>query len=189
MALPATDNFNRADGGIGTNWTAQQSTFNVLSNQCVPSAAADTQAFWNADSFNADHYSQVVIATNNDYAGVAVRCSGTGAGSNSYTWLNASLGIYKLVSGTYTNIQGGNAISGGDTIKFTAEGTSLKIFKNAVQLNTTLTDSTHDGTSSAPGIYAFQVGAPALDDWEGDNIAAAGGGAKAQSTLTLMGVQ
>ena len=56
-----SDNFNRADGGIGANWTVQDSeTPQIVSNQIDgANFTADAVAFWNVDSFGANQYSKI----------------------------------------------------------------------------------------------------------------------------------
>jgi hypothetical protein len=59
------DNFNRADGAVGTSsggeaWTASAGTVNVSSNQAVASAAANTRAYLEAGQ--ADGYVEATIS-------------------------------------------------------------------------------------------------------------------------------
>jgi hypothetical protein len=46
------DNFNRANGAIGSNWTGDKSSFTITSNQLV--ASSDGMLFWKTNSFGAD---------------------------------------------------------------------------------------------------------------------------------------
>lgn len=60
MALPASDDFNRANStDIGTNWTPQSGSFELSSNAVLPngsSAGTENAEFWNADTFGNDQY-------------------------------------------------------------------------------------------------------------------------------------
>jgi hypothetical protein len=186
MALPATDNFNRADGGLGSNWTTQTGfTAPAISGNRVVSGGGYGFAYWNADVFNDAQYSQVIYYTSGGEPGVTVRASG----SRGYWLYLASAGsnttnIFRYDSnGNYSNLAGlGSQIGNGDTGKLTANGSTIEAFKNGVSIGS-VTDTTY--SSGSAGIEAGT-----LDDWEGGNLGGGGGGgSKAPSTLTLMGVQ
>jgi len=52
---PILDNFDRANGAIGTNWSGYTTAFSITSNQLdVTANGFDTYAFWNNTSFGAD---------------------------------------------------------------------------------------------------------------------------------------
>ena len=73
----ASDNFNRADGALGANWTkppASQNNLVIVNNQ-VGVDVEDTHnyAFWSADSFSQDQYSQVRIGNMGPWPGVIVQ--------------------------------------------------------------------------------------------------------------------
>jgi hypothetical protein len=170
MSLPATDNFNRADdpASLGANWTVQVGTVAIVSNQ-ASLQVANTEAFWNADVFANDHYSQVVDAFATGDDGCMVRASGTGGGRNGYLSY-ASSNIYKDVNGSYTLLgSGSGGPSSGDTIKMTAVGTTIAVLVNGVQKNS-LTDSTH--TSGSAGLFGDNANS-LYDNWEGGNVGAA----------------
>jgi hypothetical protein len=60
VALPASDNFNRANANpAGGNWTTMPLAvaIQIISNQCAASGVG-AAARWNADTFGNDQYSQ-----------------------------------------------------------------------------------------------------------------------------------
>ena len=76
--IAATDDFNRADGGLGVNWAkpvpASEHTLVIVNNQVrVDIENSHNYAFWSADSFSQDQYSQVRISNVGPWNGVIVR--------------------------------------------------------------------------------------------------------------------
>ena len=61
---PVLDNFNRANGAIGSNWTGQNdSSFTVFSNQlAINSSGLDSFAAWSPASFGADQEAYVTLS-------------------------------------------------------------------------------------------------------------------------------
>lgn len=68
-STPVLDNFNRADGDTGANWTTDPFAvgaigFNVSSNQAVPSATSpDAEDYWNPATFGGNWEVYLTIAT------------------------------------------------------------------------------------------------------------------------------
>ena len=63
----ASDNFNRADGGLGVNWAkpvpASEQTLVIVNNEVTPDIEnAHCYAYWTGDTFSQDQYSQVRIS-------------------------------------------------------------------------------------------------------------------------------
>jgi len=183
MSLPATDNFNRADGGVGSNWTALQnasavaSGHTIVSNQCKAIQGTGNYAFsyWNADTFPADHYSQVVAANLAAYCGIVVRMPSSGMidGYLLFNTLGGSTNSYRLDDGAFTLMASGlTAPAINSVMKITAESSAIKYYDDGVQMGTTQTDATY-GTGRA-GIFGYNDGSPVVglvDDWEGGSIA------------------
>lgn len=170
MALPATDNFNRANGGLGSNWTIQLEVPAISSNQVVGQTSnGQHHQFWNADTFNDDQYAQVVFRS--AFPGPAVRAAGTGAATDNYFTTSDGPGasIYKQVDGAFTQLTTGTGTSNGDVLYLEVSGTSLVAKKNGAAWMST-TDSTH--ASGSAGCQLFHT-TGALDDWEGGNLATA----------------
>ena len=75
--IAASDDFNRADGGLGANWTkppASENNLVIVNNQVgVDVEDSHNYAFWSADSFSQDQYSQVRISNVGPWNGVIAR--------------------------------------------------------------------------------------------------------------------
>ena len=181
MALPATDDFNRADANpIGGNWTTVfgESALKIVSNQCLQSVSGANRnaAYWNADSFNNDQYSKVKIVSLGtlNTVGPLVRVSPSAETFYRVVTSTTTITVSKCIVGSFTNI--GATISytfaTGDTLKLAVAGTTLEVFVNYVSVGTR-TDS--DIASGSAGIYSRGDGI--VDDWEGGNVAAGGSAA------------
>ena len=76
--IAASDNFNRADGGLGVNWAkpvpASEQTLVIVNNEVTPDIEnAHCYAYWTRDMFSQDQYSQVRISDLRPWNGVIVR--------------------------------------------------------------------------------------------------------------------
>jgi len=181
MALPATDNFNRAS--LGANWTQVTGSLHNVEIFSSTEARSDgtsneAAAYWNADTFADDQYSEVVLSygdggVDSPDCGPLVRCH---ASSEQYylatcdVWDNI-IKIYRNNGGTYTQL-GANisaTIAINDTIRLEMVGTTLEVFVNDVS-QATRTDSTF--TSGSPGMWFWRQRGR-LDTWEGGNVGAA----------------
>lgn len=178
----ATDDFNRADGPIGLNWNSLGGeTFNVVSNAATPANdGINSIAWWIANSFEDDQYSEATIISDNlGFKGVIVRAD-TSGGDNAYlviTFHASTIRIYKVVSSTYTELQDtGITPIAGDRLRIEVTGQApnieLKAYLNDVQIGTTITGLS-DHNSGAAGIFGQDPGGltPRVDDWEGGNMA------------------
>jgi hypothetical protein len=178
MALPATDDFNRAS--LGANWAVMAGAPSCDGAAYVPTGSGDNSARWVADAFANDHYSQAQIAAavTSGENQVLARCAGTnnqyGAATNCATYKD----LYKVVAGSYTDL--GQQTTGaipttGDTIRIEAQGTTLRFVLNGVT-QFSLADSSL--ASGAAGVNVWVNGATPngkLDNWQADNL----GGKKA----------
>lgn len=197
MALPATDNFNRA--AIGTNWTNSEGTLTIEASTVARTgtASVDTAAFWNADTFGNDHYSQckVVVCNTDTQRMVGVTCRHQ-SGANSWygggvlgpLGAGAPVQIRRCLAGVKTTLTSGTAtVVANDVLKLEVSGSSpativLKV--NGVQVLSTTDSSAGLSSGGAAGVFVFSDVVPntdaELDDWTGDNIS--GGGAE---TITM----
>lgn len=183
-ALPASDNFNRANGGLGTNWTDIQAGLMILSNAAGTSGVAATSetAYWNADAFPNDQYAQITLNASpavGNYIGPVVRAVGT----SFYRVLwnpGDSCYVQRFNSGSLTATLTffGLAAGAGDIIKLTAVGgssTVLTVYKNGVAVGT-VTDSSGSVILSGSGGISGSAGPLAtayIDAWEGGAVAGA----------------
>ncbi len=180
-AIPSSDNFNRAnENPIGGNWTNESSdTMQIASNVVWPAAGANlAMAYWNADSYNANQFSQATIggaALGSNYAGVAVRMAAGALTAYIYGDVVGTYKIQKIVAGTTTDIQTCSGTpTASDVLKLSVSGTSLTGTVNG--------GSTCNGTDSSiasgqPGIWGYSsLGNSTVDDWSADNVSGGGGG-------------
>jgi hypothetical protein len=169
-----TDNFNRANGSLGANWTDLLNGLVITSNLCDGASGALNVGYWSANSVAAYQYSQIVSAGTfiGQLFGPAVRCSET---DNCY-WLAVNSAantatIRLLSSGSGSAI--GSAISiatvaAGQTFRLEVDGTTLRSYRNGTLLDT-ITDATH--SSGQPGIVIQANGEfDRADNWEGGDL-------------------
>lgn len=206
MALPGTDTFTGTNGATlqtySANWTDQTHPAKIQNNGVQGDASSYSTAFWSADVFNADQYSQAIYLSGT--CGVVVRASG----SDDFYMLdcNDSGGttsrIYKHTSGGFTQIGSdlGVTWSNGNGMKLDATGTgtvTLKAYKDTgggyAQVGSDCVDASSPLNSGSAGVMALTAGGAAtLDNWEGGNI---GGGVGGGTTtpfpggMPLMGFQ
>lgn len=174
MALPATDNFNRADSsGLGANWTAIVNNWNVVSNTARPAnAGAHDAVYWSADAFANDQECQIVCGTITGVTdgGPGVRVSGTG-GLNGYFvevydsgWI-----LTKFVTGSQSSLTSGSDVfTAGDACKIAVVGTAITVYRNGVSIGASSDASLASG---ACGLWAFGLGT-IVDDFVGNNAGA-----------------
>ena len=195
----ATDNFNRADGGLGANWTtAYNGGFLILGNEARSNGSNnDACSLYSGTTFNDAQYSKVTIAqapTSHYYAlGVATRGNQSAGVWRNYAYIglrdNNERYLARLSGGSPTALQHytGSGINVGDILQLDSDGSLHSPFQNgsADTLLGTATDSTY--ASGVPGLSCYNGSTAAtVDDWEGGNITA--GGTTRPSRMTLLGV-
>ena len=178
----ASDNFNRADGGLGLNWVkpvpASEQTLVILSNQVIPDIDdAHCYAYWLGNTFSQDQYSQVQISNVGPWNGVIVRAQSAidrfymafVFGANDYR-------LYLRKDGLYYSLNTGSTETwvAGDIIRLEAAGLNpvqLKLLRNGNSV-LTYTDATENLVGGSPGIgiYSRPGDHLAIDNWEGGNL-------------------
>jgi hypothetical protein len=187
MGFPTgPDPFTGANGTelhtYNAGWTKQTTDqVSIQSNTAQLTGGGSEGAYkWDGDgAFANDQYAQAVYANTGNYGGVTVRMSGvTTATTNGYIALvdAGKIDLQKITNGTRSNLQAQmtGAVANADTVKLEVIGTAIKVYVNAVQQGTTVTDSSF--ASGQPGIYFLNSLACALDDWTADTIPTGGGG-------------
>lgn len=117
-----TDDFNRADGALGANWTTLAGSGSIVSNRLSINLTGTT-LLWAAATDTTDHYSSIALQTyvaGNTY-GVFVRSDGTTA--NMYQGRRTAAGsfdIRRIVANAATVI-------GSATIAPPADGAILRL--------------------------------------------------------------
>lgn len=192
-----SDNFNRADGGLGTNWTTTtgQEDPQIVSNlvQDKTAGVAPSQAWWNANTFAANQYSQATNIKNTVDAAheiqITVRIDTTGANtayqcrSRGPNGSSVQQRLGKIVTGTPTVLASGNfTINDNDVIRCEVIGSALNYKQNGTSI-LTATDSAISSGAAGFGIVVPGTGTVTdtqLDDWSGDSLCV--------PSLTLIGV-
>ena len=176
--LTAADDFNRANGALGSNWTAMSDGAMTISSQVVGGGSSgqsgDTRT---AETYTSNQYSQVQVTSaqlaGGQWIGPAVRSQNSGQNQylGIYFWNSGSpqLRLYKRTAGSFTQLGSSYPTSGlasGATLRLTATGSTISFLLNGSPV-ITVTDT--GLTGGAPAIIAF--GTAQADNWAGGNIA------------------
>jgi|GEM_PF-1492408 len=190
-STPVLDNFNRANGAIGNNWSGNTSGFSINANQ-LDVGAGDVRLWWNT-AFGADQEVFVKL-TNIDTAASEIDLllkSQSATGYNNgliEVWYEPSQQTVKVV--TYASGQGwveyGAPISvnfaNGDVFgaRATANG-QVEVYRNGSLLGARDVSAWPHATKGGYiGLWIINGSATLLDDFGGGNLGA--GGATATAT-------
>lgn len=189
-----TDNFNRANGALGSNWSTGPSFSapTIVSNAAKgPGGGAWGIAYWNSavNTFSNDQHA-VVTATAVVYVGAVVRHqASTSSGYICFAQVGSnSVFIYRMDSGTFTLLSGpgtGITINVGDTIELDVVGSALSCKISGVAYpSINVTDATY--TSGQPGIGLND--AAGGDNWSAGPIVVPSSTGSASGSATVAGV-
>jgi hypothetical protein len=189
-----SDDFNRADGGLGANWTALVGTWAVVSNQAECNDDNGGSGYYarydgsGADAGSSDMYAEVVTnstqtnGSSNTGPGVRHR-SGATTGYQFPTNLNDSCSFWRINAGSETQIATfTTAVAVGDTVRLEAVGRTFRFKVNGALRNLLQDTNITDGQRGAMNGYnnvgsdvvrvdSFATGpmtdltAPHLADW------------------------
>jgi chitodextrinase len=180
--VAATDDFNRADGGLGMNWAkpvpASEQTLVIANNQVTPDMEnAHCYAYWIGNTFSQDQYSQVRITNVGPWNGVIARAqSNVDRFYMAFVFGPNDYRLYLRKDGLYYSLSTGSTQTwvAGDIIRLEASGSNpvqLTLLRNG---NPVLiyTDTTENllGGSPGIGIYSPYTDHLAIDDWESGNL-------------------
>jgi putative esterase len=174
-STPGADDFNRADGSVGSSWTATSDGAMSISNQMViGTAGQSTGEIRTAETYSSDQYSQIEVTstqlTGTQWIGAAARMQNSGQSGyvGIYTWNSGSpqLQLYVRNAGSWSQLGSYNsgALAAGTQLRLVAVGNTIALLQNGVQ-RIAVSDSTFNG--GAPGIMAN--GAATGDNWAGQN--------------------
>lgn len=198
----AADDFNRADGGLGANWTSVNPNWgdgSIVSNEVVGGAGSVNGSgaanVWSgAGTFSTSQYSKATLAnvawqTSDFWGGVIVRATtDTNANRDYYgliveedTATGQTTRLYKIVNGTYTSLDtdtSNNWVSG-DTIELEAVGvnpTTFTCYRNGTEISGLSGNSDSDLDTGKPGITnSGGTDGPHINAWEGGDVTSASG--------------
>jgi Putative esterase len=159
-ASSATDNFARANGGLGANWTAtSDGGLSIASDQAVGASSGNSGDMWSAEAFTSDQYSQVMLTstqlTATQWVGPSVRAqsSGQDAYVAIYFWNNGSPEIMLFLrNGGWEQLGSSYSVSplaAGAVLSLQAAGSALTV---AVNGTTVITATSTTYTGGAPGL-------------------------------------
>src|SRR6516162_3997963 len=163
-ATTASDDFSRADGGLGANWTDISGGGLAISSQLVTGTAGQvTGDMWSAQAFGSDQYSQDEVTstqlTGGQWIGPGVRLQNGGQNGyvGLYNWNNGSpqLSVFKRSGGGWAQISSVYPVSplaAGTTLQLSAVGSVISFLENGIVV-IQVTDASFTG--GAPGIVSF----------------------------------
>jgi len=180
----ASDDFNRADGSLGPNWTDISDGGLAITSQAVAGTASTAVSgdIWAGGTFTSDQYSQATVTstqlTGQQWIGPMVRAQNGGQNAyvGIYSWSNGSpvLMLFKR-SGSNNWTQLGSTynsgpLAAGAQLEVVAIGSTISFLLNGVtQISATDTSL----TGGAPGIMSYGTGQ--VDQWSGGSINASAG--------------
>ena len=137
--VPITDDFNRADGSPGANWTAIAGTYSIASNQIAPTGGTADYTYHNVASFGSDAEASVRISVLGGQPSISL-LTATFSG-----YLFGSDGTNLLINRFDSGVLGATV----DSVAFSiAAGDRLRI-----RFNGTTVEGWH---SSSPGIWTLR---------------------------------
>ena len=175
-ASSASDDFARANGSLGPNWTPTSDGGMAIVSQAAvgTNGSGNSGDMWTANSFTSDQYSQVTLTgtqlTGNQWIGAAARMqdSGKDAYVGIYFWNSGSpeLMLFLRNNGSWAELGSYSTapLPGGTQLELTAVGNTLSFAENGTQV-IGISDGTLTG--GTPGIIAN--GAAQAAAWAGGN--------------------
>jgi hypothetical protein len=180
--MSLTDNFNRSDGSLGSNWTTLGSSYYALaisSNTVVYTEEyADNLMFYSGSSWEDDQSAQATLGANDVGNSLLVFVRGSTAGNGSCICLNVGNSWYQLRykhggSNEAVIIQGSTTTDVGDIFKLGVVGTTYTVYRNGSSVNSA-SDSSLSSGSPGIGIVGNHFVNPYGDDWVGTGEVSSG---------------
>jgi hypothetical protein len=171
------DNFQRANGTLGSNWTVTNGSWLIVSNTAQANTPTTYNlAYWATNTVSNDQSAMVTLTAlvAGTYIGPAVRLqSGSGSGYVCISDLSGNTFIQKIVSGAATTLSTGATSAVGHTLELRIIGTTLSCYDNGSLVLST-TDPTY--SSGSIGIAEYNNGGSSLTPWTGQDRSATGSG-------------
>ena len=176
QAATASDNFQRANGSLGPNWTASAyGGLTISGNVAVGAAAGNSGDLWTANTFGSDQFSQVTTSstqlTGGKWLGVQVRGQNSGQSGyvGIYKWNNGSpvIQLFLLKNSAWTQLGStysltSSGLAAGSTLSLSVAGASLSLSVNGTVVATATSTTL---TGGAPGLITY--GAATAAAWTG----------------------
>jgi len=174
-AAPAADDFNRADGSLGRNWTSIHDGSLSISSHAATGHNGLAGDIWTAGTFTDDQYSQIEVGSKRLTAGqwigaaVRVRNGGRDAYAGIYYWNGGrpELQLFKRSAGSWITLgtYKSQPLAAGTQLKLMAVGSTIVFLENSVSRLSVSDRSISDG---APGIMIYGPGA--VGNWSGGDV-------------------
>ncbi len=172
---PGSDNFNRANGSLGPNWTnISDGGLAIVSQAAAGTASAGVSGdIWTAGTFTSDQYSQVAVTstqlTGGQWIGPMVRAQNGGQNAyiGIYNWNNGSpvLQLFERSGSNWTQLgstYNSGALTAGTQLKLMVVGSTIAFMENGVERIAAGDTSLSGG---APGIMSNGTGQ--VGNWSG----------------------
>jgi hypothetical protein len=189
MAFPTNstvlDNFNRANGGPGTNWSNYygDSACAIVSNALTGIASSYGGSYWNVTTFGPDCeiYYDVPTAAAGDALNLVARGANMGGGSpNGYTiYITPNTGVWtfgRLDAGAFTQLGATvtQVVSNADAVGMSVVGSTITAYYKASGGSWTSIATRTDTTYSAAGNFGFELQNATLriDNFSGGTVVA-----------------
>lgn len=171
----AADNFDRPDGGLGTNWSASSMT--IASGAVVGHTGNWDISAWLTTAFGLDQYSQITVGSMDNVGGIGPVLRYTSASYYFAFYFQGFAYLYVWV-GAWTQLASiAQAAHPGDVLELRATGVSpvtLKVFHNGSQI-ISYTDSTYNITNPYVGIAIYSASPTAtIASWSAGDIGGTG---------------
>ena len=175
-AATVSDSFNRANGGLGSNWTTVSGTTapQIVNNMAQPGSAGTlNSAYWSANTFGGNQYAAASFpgSSGTNYGpGIAVRLSNS---TGYFLWYGKSastVSIWRMdSSSSWTELKASAnlTVAATDVWQLQAVGSTLTGYQNGKQVVTT-TDTHY--TTGAPGIWMYYA-TNQITNWSGGDVA------------------
>jgi RHS repeat-associated protein len=179
------DNFNRADGALGSNWTGpvwpSDSPDQIISQRMAPPGSGWGDDYWSAQQFGADQevYYTLAALGNGNSSEPLVRVQNSGTGSLRAYGLYVddagdTLQIFRVENTSETPIGAAASVTigAGDQIGLRAVGTTISAWHRPSGGSWTQVVSVTDSTVTGPGYVgiALDSGSVRIDDFGGGTV-------------------
>jgi len=177
---PASDDFNRAAGSLGADWTGiRDGKLSILSH-AVTGRSGLAGDIWTATAFTSNQYSQIEVTsrqlTGSQWIGAAVRVQNGGQDAyvGVYYWNvgHPELLLFKRSGGSWDPLASYSSgpLAAGTQLKLVAAGATISFLENGVQR---LSVSDRSFSGGAPGIMIY--GGGTAGNWSGGDASVAAG--------------
>jgi len=165
------DDFNRADGALGANWTDSANPVVVSANN-ARAGTDGTHSFssYTASTYNDNQFASAALPQGANFSGVTCRMDSNFSGYLAVCTSSTACEIRKVVNGVFdSNLSGSQTVSDvtGKTIKIECSGTTITGYIDDVQF-ASVTDTSYTGGNI--GVTAYADWKYGVDDFSGGNL-------------------